>query len=44
MDGKLVVAPFAESAYDLHKLLAGVTDENLHGELGWGPAVGREAW
>lgn len=44
VDGKLVVAPITEPAYDLDELLAGVTDENLHGEVDWSPAVGREAW
>lgn len=28
----------------LEDLLAGVTPENLHGEVDTGPAVGREVW
>lgn len=44
VDGKLVIEPLTEPAYDLDELMAGVTDENLHGEVDWGPAVGREAW
>jgi hypothetical protein len=28
----------------LDDLLAGVTDDNQHGETGWGVTVGREAW
>jgi antitoxin component of MazEF toxin-antitoxin module len=42
-DGKLVVTPLAEvPSYELSALLAGITEENLHGEVGSGPAVGNE--
>jgi antitoxin MazE len=44
VDGKLVVAPVAESAVTLEELLAGVTEQNLHGEVETGPAAGHEAW
>jgi len=44
VDGKLVIAPLAEPTWTLEKLLAGVTQENLHGEVDSGPAVGREVW
>ena len=30
--------------YSLAQLLAGVTPENLHAEVGTGPSVGGEAW
>ena len=41
--GKLVVAPVDETpVYRLSDLVAGITDENLHGEIGTGAAVGRE--
>lgn len=30
--------------YDLDELLPQVTPENLHGEVDWGPAVGKEVW
>lgn len=32
------------SRYSLEGLLAGVRDDNLHGELGTGGRVGREEW
>lgn len=42
--GKLVVTPISESRLTLDQLLAGVTKENLHDEMDWGAAVGREVW
>lgn len=30
--------------YDLDELLAGVTPENRHPEIDWGPPVGKEFW
>ena len=42
--GKLVVAPIAKPKVTLEKLLAGITEENLHGEVSSGPAVGAEEW
>ena len=42
VDGALVVAPASELS--LEKLLAQVTEENLHTEIDTGPAVGNEAW
>jgi len=42
--GKLVVAPLAKSKMSLKKLLAQVTEDNLHREIDTGPAVGSEAW
>ena len=44
VDGKLVVSPVAKPKPTLEDLLALVTDENLHGEVDTGPAVGDEAW
>lgn len=42
-DGKLVVTPLDDTPrYDLAELLAGITDENRHGEMATGPAVGNE--
>ena len=32
------------TSYELDTLLAGVTPENIHGEIDLGPAVGRESW
>ena len=42
--GKVVIQPLAPGPLTLEELLRGVTDENLHGEVNTGPAVGREAW
>jgi antitoxin MazE len=45
VDNKLQVTKAAArlDAYDLDDLLAGVTQENRHDEVDWGPAVGLEA-
>lgn len=43
-DGKLVISIAEPPELTLTELLAGVTDENLHGEISMGPAVGEEAW
>ncbi len=40
----LVVRPVAEHRYDLDALLAGVTPENIHGEVSTGEPVGNEEW
>ncbi len=42
--GKLVVTPVVEPALTLDQLLAGVTEQNLHGEVDTGPPVGQEIW
>ena len=44
VDGQLVIVPLIEPGPTLDDLLAQVTDDNLHGEVDTGPAVGREAW
>ena len=44
MDGKLVIAPVVKRRMTLEKLLAQVTDENIHREVDTGSAVGREEW
>jgi antitoxin MazE len=44
VDGKLVIAPVIKRKLTLAKLLAQVTDENIHHEVDTGSAVGREAW
>jgi antitoxin MazE len=43
-DGVLVITPTVERTMTLQDLLAQVTDENIHGEVPSGPAVGSEAW
>ena len=44
MDGRLVRTPAVEPELSLATLLAQVTEENLHGEVDTGPAVGDEVW
>jgi len=44
VDGKLVVTPLPTLPMTLEQLLAGITDDNLHGEHDTGAAVGNEAW
>ena len=43
-NGKLVVSPAKEPKYTLEELLARVTKENIHQEIDFGLAVGKEAW
>jgi len=43
-EGKLVIVPRAAPRYALEALLAQVTDQNRHDEVGTGSAVGVEAW
>lgn len=40
--GRIVIEPLPDSQYELDALLAGITPENLHGEVDFGPAVGKE--
>ena len=41
---ELIVTPLNEERLTLEDLLAEVTEDNLHGEVDTGPAVGREVW
>lgn len=43
-NGKLVVVPIEKPGLSLKKLLAQITEENMHHEVDSGPAVGIEAW
>lgn len=43
-NGKLVVVPIEKPGVTLKKLLARITENNIHHELDSGPAVGKEAW
>ena len=44
-DGSSLVITLVKSPdTELDRLLAGVTEENLHGETDTGPSVGNEAW
>ena len=44
IEGKIVIAPIEEEEFTLDELLAGVTPENMHGEIDTGEAVGNEVW
>ncbi len=41
--GAIVIEPVRTASSRLDALVAGITDENLHGEIGFGRAVGNEA-
>ena len=41
-EGRLVITPAHD--YDLDTLLAGITDENRHEEIGTGSVTGNEVW
>lgn len=43
-EGKLIVTPLPDAPPTLDQLLADITDDNLHAEIGWGPTVGKESW
>ncbi|MBI4284410.1 MAG: AbrB/MazE/SpoVT family DNA-binding domain-containing protein [Chloroflexi bacterium] len=43
-DGRLIVEPVRESPVTLERLLAQVTETNIHHEVNTGTAVGQEAW
>lgn len=46
-NGRLVVTPRKRTRkpkYSLQEMLRGITPDNLHGEIDFGPPVGREAW
>jgi antitoxin MazE len=45
-NGKLVIeiARRRKRRYTLGELVAGITSDNRHEEIDWGPSVGNEAW
>ena len=43
-DGELKVGPVGKPRFTLEELLEGITEENRHGEVDSGPAVGGEVW
>jgi antitoxin MazE len=43
-EGEIRIRPVRRRRYSLEALLAGVGDDNLHGEVSTGRPVGREAW
>ena len=42
--GLIVIEPLRPREYDLAQLLDGITPDNLHSEVGFGPAVGKETF
>jgi antitoxin MazE len=43
-DGALIITPSDEPKWNLEQLLAGVTDENIHGERETSGPAGKETW
>lgn len=43
-DGCIVIEPIRPGNYDLEQLLADITPENIHDEVSFGPAVGKEVF
>jgi antitoxin MazE len=43
-DGALIIAPDREPEWKLEDLLAGVKEENIHGEWETGERAGKEPW
>lgn len=41
-DGRLVLEPVKAKKYSLEELLAGITEDNLHERVDFGPSVGKE--
>jgi len=42
--GRIVIKPLRQKRYDLQKLLKGITSKNMHQEIDFGPAEGKEVW
>lgn len=40
----LSIVPVKRPAQTLKEMLSRITDENRHGEMHWGGAVGKEVW
>jgi antitoxin MazE len=43
-EGRIVIEPVRDMAYDLATLIEGITDANRHDAVDFGPVRGREAW
>ncbi len=44
VDRKIVIKPVPARRWSLTRLLKGITEENAHGELDTGRAIGNEVW
>ncbi|MDA8168800.1 MAG: AbrB/MazE/SpoVT family DNA-binding domain-containing protein [Nitrospiraceae bacterium] len=42
--GKIILTPVKKKKFTLEGLLAGVTKENIHGEISTGKRAGKEIW
>ena len=42
--GELSIVPIKLRTQTLSEMLSRITDENRHGEIDWGSAVGNEVW
>lgn len=42
--GRIVIEPVRRKSYDLRKLLAKISKDNLHDSVDFGPPQGNEAW
>lgn len=43
-DGRIIIEPVRVAPLKLDDLVAGITEENRHAEIGFGEAVGVEIW
>ena len=41
---RIIIIPIGKKDYSLNDLLAGVSEDNLHGEFDTGDPVGKEIW
>ena len=41
---RIIITPIGQKEYSLDELLAGVSEDNLHGEIDTGVPVGKEIW
>ncbi len=44
VNGNVIVHPTTGNSYSFEQLLAGITEENIHKEIDFGAAVGKEVW
>jgi antitoxin MazE len=42
--GRIVIEPARRKEYDVAELIKGITHGNLHEEVDFGAAAGKEAW
>ena len=42
--GRIIIEPVRQKAYDLRALLKEITSKNQHAAADFGPAIGKEVW